>query len=248
MPDRPHGHPDLLRAASNADRPRIYAFCLGPFQTNCYVVTPAGGVADAMGRAPGTPDTPCWIIDAGFDPDELIEFIRTERLVPKAIILTHAHCDHIAGLFDIRSAFPGVPILIHPAERSWLTDPMANLSGVFGMPITGPEPDRLINDGELLELAEGAQNASQWRVIHTPGHSPGGITLYHAGSAQAIVGDTLFAHSIGRSDFPGSDPSLLEASIRRKLYRLPDDTTVYPGHGPSTTIGREKRSNPYVPA
>lgn len=111
------------------------------------------------------------------------------------------------------------------------------------MPVTTPGPDRTLEGGEELTLA-----GTTWRVLHTPGHSPGGITLVHDASNTAIVGDTLFAGSVGRSDFPTSDPDALVRSIRDTLYALPDDTRVLPGHGPATTIGREKRSNPFVRA
>lgn len=220
--------------ATAGNLPGIRGFCLGMFQTNCYVVT-------ANVNAP--PGSPCWIIDASFDPEELIDDVQSRGLVPAAVILTHAHVDHIAGLFDVRRAFPKAPIWIHHAEREWLTDPMANLSGVYGMPITGPSPDRLLNDGEVLEL-----EGQSWRVLHTPGHSPGGITLFNERAQVALVGDTLFAGSIGRHDFPSSDGPTLVASIKQRLYALPDATKVYPGHGSPTTIGREKRSNPYVRA
>ncbi|HPO93358.1 MAG TPA: MBL fold metallo-hydrolase [Phycisphaerales bacterium] len=214
--------------------PRIHGFCLGPFGTNCYVV-------EAEPEAGG--ERPCWIVDASFEPGELIEHVRRQGLTLRAVVLTHAHVDHIAGLLEVRRAFPGVPIWIHRAERGWLTDPMANLSGLFGMPVTGPAPDRLLDDGDELTLG-----STTWRVLHTPGHSPGGITLYHEPSRQALVGDTLFLGSIGRYDFPSSDGATLERSIRERLYSLPEDTQVYPGHGPPTTIGRERKNNPYVRA
>lgn len=224
--------------SETAATPVIRSFCLGPFATNCYVVTPSGVAADL--NAAGSP---CWIVDAGYDPDELIGHIQARGLDPQAVILTHAHFDHIAGLFDVRRAFPGVPILMHEAERSWLNDPVLNLSALFGLEGTGPEADRFIDEGRTLKLGP-----DEWRVIHTPGHSPGGITLYHEPSKQALVGDTLFAGSIGRHDFPGSDGPLLLRSIREKLYALPDEVSIYPGHMAPTTIGREKRSNPYVRA
>ena len=212
--------------------PRITPFVLGPFETNCYVVqVPAGESGER----------PCWIVDAGFDPDEMIRFIQSEGLKPVAAVLTHAHADHIAGLASVRRAFPGIPILIHEAEADWLGDPMLNLSAMGGIPITAPRADRLLADGERLYLGE-----SEWEVRHTPGHSPGGIALIHEPSHQALVGDALFAGSVGRSDFPGSDPEVLARSIRSRLYTLPDRTRVFPGHGPPTTIGREKRSNPFV--
>ena len=109
------------------------------------------------------------------------------------------------------------------------------------MPITTPEPNLLLREGEELTLGDTA-----WRVLHTPGHSPGGITLFHEPSGAAIVGDSLFAGSIGRTDLPGGDHATLERSIRQKLYTMPGTVRVYPGHGTQSTIGQERRSNPFV--
>lgn len=214
--------------------PEIAEFTLGPFATNCYVVVP-----------PEPPETgrarPCWIIDASFEPKRLLKHIADAGLTPEALILTHAHVDHIAGVRDVLTAHPGLAVVIHEAEAGWLADPEANLSAMMGFGITAPPATRLLKDGDTLTLGSTA-----WRIAHTPGHSPGGIALYHTESRTAIVGDTLFAGSVGRTDFPGSDPALLERSIQERLYTLPDDTRVLSGHGPETTIGREKRSNPFV--
>lgn len=206
---------------------------LGPFETNSYLVYPEGGGKEG----------PCWIVDPSFGPGPLIARVKELGLRPIAIVLTHAHVDHIAGVDEVLRAFatPPLPVLVHEAEKDWLGDPMKNLSAMGGMRVTARGPTGTIAEGQELELG-----GVRWLVLHTPGHSPGGITLYHAASATAIVGDTLFAGSVGRSDFPGSDPETLETSIRRKLYTLPDETTIYPGHGPSSTIGEEKRSNPFV--
>jgi hydroxyacylglutathione hydrolase len=208
--------------------PILEAYELGPFATNCYLVR--------------TPDAPgCWIVDPGLEPEPVISRVRELGLQPRAVVLTHAHVDHIAGVDSVLRAFPGTPVWLHEAEREWTSDPCLNLSILTGLEITCHGPDRLLRDGDTLSL-EGLE----WAVFHTPGHSPGGLTLYHAPSRTAIVGDALFAGSIGRTDFPGSDFATLERSIRTRLYTLPDDTTIYPGHGPTSTIGREKRSNPYV--
>jgi len=221
---------------SSRSTPKIQGFALGPFATNCYVV-----------NVP--PDPACWIIDAGFEPNPLIECIRSQALEPAAIILTHAHADHIAGLDQLRQAFPTasdgnpLPVYIHPAEQSWLIDPVLNLSAGLGEHIVVKPAERTLLGGEMLELS-----GTRWEILHTPGHSPGGITLHHEPSAGALVGDTLFAGSIGRFDFPTSNEAHLFASIRDVLYALPDETDVYPGHGPTTTIGREKRTNPFVRA
>lgn len=206
----------------------VRPFVLGPFETNCYVVSATGS-------------SDCWVVDCGFDPGELIDHIRRQKLRPAALLLTHAHADHIAGIDELRRAFPGIPIHIHPAEREFLRDPELNLSAALGYGITAPAADHALCDGQALELG-----GSRWTVLHTPGHSPGGVTLHCAEEGIALVGDTLFAGSIGRSDFPTSDEAALHRSIRQRLYVLPDATVVYPGHGPATTIGREKRTNPFV--
>jgi len=212
----------------------IHGFELGPWGTNCYVVQDAGP-APAGGRAA------CWIVDASFEPEPLIDHVLHEALVPEALIFTHAHLDHIAGAFDVRRAFPGLPVLIHEAEERWLNDPELNLSTGAGIPVTAPMATRLLKDGDALTLG-----SSIWRVLHVPGHSPGSVALWCEGSGVVLGGDALFAGSIGRTDFPGCSFKDLERSIRTKLYTLPDETIVYPGHGPATTIGREKRSNPFV--
>lgn len=210
------------------DQPIITRFELGPFETNCYVL-----------KYPERPE--CWIIDASYQPADLIDCVRREGLRPSALVLTHAHCDHIAGAFEVVGAFPGLSVWVHETEREWLGDPILNLSALMGLPVTAPEASRLIREGDALELA-----GRGWRVLHTPGHSPGGITLWSASAGVAISGDALFAGSIGRTDFPGSRFETLARSIREKLYTLPDETRVLPGHGPETTIGREKTSNPFV--
>ncbi|MCC6661280.1 MAG: MBL fold metallo-hydrolase [Phycisphaerales bacterium] len=211
----------------------VEAFPLGPFETNCYLVYRSG--REAAGSA-------CWVVDAGYEPGALVERVRELRLSPRALILTHTHADHIAGVDEVRDVL-GVPVWVHEAEASWLTDPMLNLSAAVGLPVTARPAERSLCDGEALDLAGAA-----WRVLHTPGHSPGGISLYQPESRLVLAGDALFSGSVGRTDFPGSDPSTLAQSIRLRLYTLPDDTTVYPGHGPETTIGVEKRSNPFVRA
>jgi glyoxylase-like metal-dependent hydrolase (beta-lactamase superfamily II) len=148
----------------------------------------------------------------------------------------------MAGISAVREAFPEIRVTIHADEADWLADPTKNLSSALGEdPITTDPPDETLEDAQTLQLGD-----DTWRIIHTPGHSPGGVVLHCEDLGVAFVGDTLFAGSIGRYDFPSSDGPTLFASIREKVYALPDDTVALPGHGPATTIGREKRSNPFV--
>lgn len=205
---------------------QIETFVLGAWETNCYVVS--------AGRS-------CWIVDAGFDPRPMLEHIAERRLTPRQIVLTHAHADHIAGLHDVRRAFPDIPILIHEAEHAFLTDTALNLSAFLAEPVVAPEPTGTFAHGDTL-LLEGAA----FEVRHTPGHSPGGVCLYQPDHGVALVGDTLFSGSIGRSDFPTSDGETLGRSIREQLLTLPGATRILPGHGPETTIAIERRSNPYI--
>ncbi len=204
----------------------IQPFTLGDWATNCYVVR-SGSAA--------------WIVDAGFDPDSMIAYIRREKVTVEKIILTHAHVDHVGGLHDVHKAFPGAPILIHEAEHDFPTDPALNLSAYLAMPIVAPAPTGHLAHGDRLTLGD-----ITFEVRHTPGHSPGGITLYCQAHAVALVGDTLFRGSIGRTDFPTSDHDALEQSIRTQLYTLADATRVLAGHMDETTIGAEKRTNPFV--
>lgn len=229
-PPGPSAHPQ-------EPTPEVESFPLGPFETNTLLIRLPGGAAEGPRAAPGL----CWVVDPSFQPAPVLQRMRKLNLRPAAVVLTHAHVDHIAGVDDILREFPGTPVWVHSDEAQWLSDPVLNLSEWSGVPVTAPGPHRLLSDGEVLELGP-----TRWRVIHTPGHSPGGITLYHAPSGQAISGDALFAGSIGRTDFPGSDFDTLERSIRERLYTLPDATRLYPGHGPTTTVGRERRSNPFV--
>lgn len=215
-------------------KPVIERYPLGAFETNCYVVWVPGPDGGAAGRA-------CWIVDPGEEPRRVIESVRSRGLVPTHVLLTHAHADHVAGLEEACRAFPGARVLLHPSEHAFLGDPQLNLSAFVGVPVSVRPADGTLADGDVLELS-----GTRWRVLHTPGHSPGSVTLVEDASGEALVGDTLFAGSIGRVDFPTSDPSAMHRSLRAVLLALPDAVRVHPGHGPSTTIGAERRSNPWL--
>lgn len=187
---------------------------------------------------------PCWIIDPGFapQPEELVAHIRQHRLTPDAIVLTHAHADHIAGIDDVRNQLGELPVYLAREEWAALTDPMENLSGMVGESlVTGVRDPRDLAHGETIEL-----DGLSWNILDTSGHSPGGRTLYCANLGMAIVGDALFAGSVGRVDFPHSDGDRLMRNIHANLMTLPDETRVLSGHGPETTIGQERKTNPFV--
>ncbi|TWT46112.1 putative metallo-hydrolase [Phycisphaerae bacterium RAS1] len=185
----------------------------------------------------------CWIVDPGFPPqcDRIVQSVQQRELTPAALLLTHCHVDHIAGNKTVRAAFPAVPIWAPRAEREFLTDAEVNLSAQMGLPVTSPPADRLLAPRESLTLSD-----LSFDVLDVAGHSPGGLAYYCAAAGVAIVGDALFAGGIGRVDFPGSSGARLIGNIRKHLLSLPDDTIVYSGHGPTTTIGRERRSNPFL--
>jgi glyoxylase-like metal-dependent hydrolase (beta-lactamase superfamily II) len=208
---------------------KIDVLVLGEYETNSYVLRSSEKAAD------------CLIIDTGLDSRPLLEFIDENKLTPAAVILTHGHIDHITGVNDLRDRFPKIEVYIHKLDARLLTDSTSNLSIMAGESFSTDEADHLVDEPQIIEKA-----GIKLRVIHTPGHTSGGICLYCRDEGVIFVGDTLFAGSVGRTDFPGGDSKGLIENIKTKLLVLPDDTIVYPGHGPKTTIRNEKRNNPFL--
>ncbi|MFC5818949.1 MBL fold metallo-hydrolase [Nonomuraea harbinensis] len=212
----------------------IAGFPAGAFQTNCYVIAPAEGEE-------------CVIIDPGQDAVEGVdELLREHRLKPVAVLLTHGHLDHVWSVAPVCGA-RGVPAWIHPDDRHLLSDPAAGWSStsssLFGdLTLSEPDDVRELSDGATLQLA-----GMELVVDHTPGHTRGSVSFRgDAGRGVMFSGDLLFAGSIGRTDLPGGDYPTILRSLAAKCLPLPDDTVVLPGHGPQTTIGRERATNPYL--
>lgn len=210
----------------------VEGFPAGPTGTNCWVVAPAAGEE-------------CVIIDPGIWVEQALnEIVDRHRLRPVAVLLTHGHFDHTFSVMPVCGA-RNVPAYITPADRGQLTDPWSAVAMPVGTPMFGrltwSEPDdvRLLRDGQVLDLA-----GVQLSVEAAPGHSPGQVTF--RGGTDFFSGDLIFADSIGRTDFPGGSYPEMLASLVRVVLPLPDDTQIRPGHGPETTVGRERRSNMYL--
>lgn len=204
---------------------KIERLPVGIYAANCYVVY-CDEIKDAL------------VIDPGGDSDEILDRIEKLGLRIKYIILTHGHGDHIGGLLDVRNK-TGAPVLIHEKDEEYLKDSKKNLSSMMFFGSVELEADRLLKDGDKLTLGKNIVE-----IIHTPGHTPGGISIKIDNCI--FTGDTLFAGSIGRTDFAGGSYEEIIHSINERLIIYLDDTIIYPGHGPSSTIGREKDSNPFV--
>ena len=207
----------------------IDSIVLGDFLTNFYILR------DSQNQ------TYCIIIDPGLQPQPLLDFLQNNNLKPLAVILTHGHADHFAGLSALKQNFPQIKVHIHKLDADMLADPYANLSLLAAAKLSAQPPDTLLSDGDSIDIA-----GINLTVLHTPGHTPGGISLYSKQDNIVFTGDALFAESIGRTDFPSGDTDQLLKSIKQKLLTLPEDTNVYPGHGPKTSIRNEKAHLPFL--
>jgi hydroxyacylglutathione hydrolase len=203
----------------------VTRFVTGPIETNTYVV------ADDATKT-------CLIVDPSTGCEEVLRKIELDGLKAEAILLTHAHFDHIMGIPEIQERVGAIPIYIHPSEAGFLSNAQLNGSTLLGEDFTFR--------GGVRKLSEGKIHIGSFTldVLHIPGHTPGGCAFVF--ETHCLCGDALFAGSIGRSDLPGGDGDLLIASIQNKLMALADNTIAYPGHGGRTTIGRERRSNPFL--
>ncbi|KAB2333851.1 MBL fold metallo-hydrolase [Bacillus mesophilum] len=201
---------------------------LGALQTNCYVLA--------------IDNQNCLIVDPGGDAERLISFVNEKKYQPQAILLTHAHFDHIGALDEVRDYFD-IPVYIHEQEAGWLFDPSLNGSQFFqiGTLIRMKPADHILTEEKHMQIGD-----FKFQLLETPGHSPGSVTFYFPESSIAVSGDALFQGSIGRTDLPGGNHAQLIKSIHDKLLGLPEETIVLSGHGPATTIGEEMDSNPFL--
>jgi glyoxylase-like metal-dependent hydrolase (beta-lactamase superfamily II) len=207
---------------------KIDCLMLGAYETNCYVLRSSETVED------------CLIIDPGLGAGKLINFLKEHELNPLAVVLTHGHIDHIAGVAALRTEYPDIKVHIHKLDADMLTEPHTNLSAMTGGAFSIEPAEFALDEQSTIEQA-----GLKLSVLHTPGHTPGGICLYLKDEGIVFTDDALFADSIGRTDFPNGDMSQLLKGIREKLFTLPDETKVYPGHGPITSIEHEKANNPF---
>jgi hydroxyacylglutathione hydrolase len=214
--------------------PGLIVGCIvsAPFEENTYIAHIAN-----------RPD--CVVVDPGFEPDGIFEYLDEHGLTPAAILCTHGHSDHIAGNAALKRRWPECPIVIGTGDADKLTNPELNLSAAFGFALLSPSADRTVREGERFNAA-----GLDFDVYEAPGHSCGHVVFLNKQSEpwRLFGGDVLFSGSIGRTDFPDGDFDTLVSSIHDKLFTLPGDTIVLSGHGPETTIGQEKRTNPFVGA
>ncbi|KZZ86309.1 MBL fold metallo-hydrolase [Bacillus sp. SJS] len=200
---------------------------LGPLQTNCYVLS--------------NKEKECIIFDPGSEGNKLNQLLQARGLKPLAVLLTHAHFDHIGAVDEVRARW-NVPVYVHKKEKDWLPSPELNGSHFFQAgPIHARPADEFVQPGEPLTFKD-----FTFQVLYTPGHSPGSVSYYHKETQSVFSGDVLFKEGVGRTDLPGGDHQLLIKSIHDHLLTLPEDTFVLSGHGPETTIQDEMDRNPFL--
>jgi hydroxyacylglutathione hydrolase len=199
----------------------------GPLLTNCYIV---GDSESKIGA----------VVDPGGHVGAIVSALDRHKLKCKYIINTHSHFDHVGGNNDL-SKETGAEILIHPSEAGMLTQ-LSEQGRIFGIAVeNSPAANRTINEGDTIELG-----AITLEVLHTPGHSPGSISLVIKDEGKILVGDLVFQGSVGRTDLPGGSMDKLVTNVKEKIFIFPDDTKLFPGHGPATNVGVEKRTNPFL--
>ena len=206
---------------------QIETLIVSPFEVNCYL---------CFDRKTGDGV----IIDPGGNESEIISSVKRLKITPKAVLLTHGHADHIAAVEQIRTEFK-IPLYAAKAELELLQDPQRNLSALMNSPLTVQSPEYLLVDEEIILIG-----SLRFLVLATPGHTPGGVCYLDESDGALFCGDTLFQGSIGRTDLPGGDTQMLLDSIRTKILALPDAVVCYSGHGPRTTVGAERKDNPFL--